>query len=81
METYYDILRVLGKGAEKPTRVMYRANLSWSSLQVHIKCLEAQGLIEISEIGKREYHLSDKGFQILNQILSIREDLSLQNEA
>jgi predicted transcriptional regulator len=33
METFCDILRVIGAGAEKPTHIMYKANLSWTTLE------------------------------------------------
>jgi predicted transcriptional regulator len=81
METYCDILRAIGAGAEKPTHIMYKANLSWTVMQGYIKTLEAQGLVlPKDEDGKKLYHLSDKGYQLLNQFLSIREDLNLSPE-
>src|SRR5487761_326172 len=81
METYCDILRAIGAGAEKPTHIMYKANLSWTVMQGYIKTLESQGLVLPKEDdGKKLYHLSDKGYQLLNQFLSIREDLNLSPE-
>ncbi len=78
METFCDILRAIGSGAQKPTHIMYKANLSWTVMQDYIKALEAQGLVVTdSEEGKRLYSLSQKGFQLLNQFLTIREDLNL----
>lgn len=81
METYCDILRAIGAGAEKPTHIMYKANLSWTVMQSYIKALETRGLLTTIETeGKRLYHLSEKGFQLLSQFLSIREDLNLSPE-
>ena len=78
METFCDILRAIGSGAQKPTHIMYKANLSWTVMQDYIKALEAQGLVvSDNEEGKRLYRLSQKGFQLLNQFLTIREDLNL----
>jgi predicted transcriptional regulator len=78
METYCDILRAIGAGAEKPTHILYKANLSWTVMQGYIRALETQGLVvSQDDDGKRLYHLTDKGFQLLNQFLSIREDLNL----
>ncbi len=78
METYCDILRAIAAGAERPTHIMYKANLSWTVMQGYIKSLESQGLVVSEGVeGKRVYRLSDKGFQLLNQFLSIREDLNL----
>jgi len=82
METFCDILKAIGAGAEKPTHIMYKANLSWTVMQSYIRSLEAQGLvIPTMEDEKKTYHLSDKGFQLLNQFVSIREDLNLQSES
>jgi predicted transcriptional regulator len=82
METFCDILKAIGAGAEKPTHIMYKANLSWTVMQSYMRSLEAQGLvIPTTEDEKKTYHLSDKGFQLLNQFVSIREDLNLQSES
>jgi predicted transcriptional regulator len=82
METFCDILKAIGAGAEKPTHIMYKANLSWTVMQSYIRSLEAQGLvIPTMDDEKKTYHLSDKGFQLLNQFVSIREDLNLQSES
>ncbi len=81
METYCDIIKAIGGGAEKPTHIMYRANLSWTVMQGYIKALESQGLILGQDMeGKRLYQLTDKGFGLLKQYLSIREDLHLTPE-
>ncbi|MHB2035629.1 MAG: winged helix-turn-helix domain-containing protein [Nitrososphaerales archaeon] len=82
METFCDILRAIGAGAEKPTHIMYKANLSWTVMQIYIKSLETQGLvIANADQGKRLYHLSEKGFQLLSQFMTIREDLNIPVES
>lgn len=82
METFCDILRAIGAGAEKPTHIMYKANLSWTVMQLYMRSLEAQGLVlAITEQGKKLYRLSEKGFQLLSQFLTIKEDLNLPSEA
>ena len=43
METLCDIVKAIGAGAEKPTHIMYKANLSWTVMQGYIKELETQG--------------------------------------
>ncbi len=81
METFGDILRVIGSGASKPTHIMYKANLSWIVMQEYMKTLETQGLVVTSdEKNKRLYHLSQKGFDLLNKMESIREDLQLSTD-
>ena len=78
METYCDILRAIGGGAGKPTHILYRANLSWTVLQNCLNVLEIQGLVEvIDDDGRKAYRLSDKGFKLLQQYLSLSEGLRL----
>lgn len=81
METFCDILGVIRAGAEKPTHIMYKANLSWMVLQSYIKSLEDQGLIaSTSNNGKRSYHLTEKGLTLLSQFNTLRESLNLGTE-
>jgi len=81
METYCDIVKAIGAGAEKPTHIMYRANLSWTVMQGYIKDLENQGLVVSQDSdGKRLYKLTEKGFMLLRQYVSIKEDLKLLPE-
>jgi len=78
METFCDILRAIAAGAEKPTHIMYKANLSWTVMQVYMKSLEHQGLVVVDpDQGKRLYRLSEMGFELLNQFLNIRKDLNI----
>jgi hypothetical protein len=48
METFCDMLAAIGKGAEKPTHIMYKANLSWNVMQAYLKVLVTQGLVVIT---------------------------------
>ena len=81
METFGDILRVIGSGASKPTHIMYKANLSWIVMQEYMKTLESQALVvALDEKSKRQYHLSQKGFELLNKMQSIRADLNLSTD-
>lgn len=80
METMFDILTTIAAGTEKPTHIMYKANLSWKVMQHYMKQLESQGVIApADEQGRRVYHLTEKGFKLLEQFNSVREGLLLQN--
>jgi len=47
-------------------------------MQGYIKDLETQGLVISQEVdGKRLYKLTEKGFMLLKQYVSIKEDLKL----
>jgi len=77
LETYFDILQALEGGAQKPTRIMYKANLSWAILQEYLKTLEAKALIvSLNEGSRKYYRLSEKGFQVLAGIRNIAENLN-----
>lgn len=81
LETIADVMKAIAGGAQRPTHIMYKANLSWGVMQHYIKLLEAQGLVVIdAEEGKNLYHLSEKGFQLLSQFVSIRRDLNLDRD-
>ena len=74
MEMYLDIIRAIGSGAEKPTHVMYKANLSWVVMRGFLENLKDRGLVEESVAdGKSALRLSNKGFELLSQFQSIRE--------
>ncbi len=76
METYCDIIRAIGAGCQKPTHIMGQANLSWAVMQECVKDLENRGLIHSQDVeGKKLYQLTDAGFHLLKQYLSIKEDL------
>ncbi len=82
METYGDILRAIAAGADKPTHIMYKSNLSWTIMQTYLKTLQAQGLVEAgSDEDRSLYHLTEKGFQLLIQFNAIREDLDILSES
>lgn len=76
----FDILKTIASGVERPTHIMYKANLSWKVMQQYMRNLEAQGVVLPSdEQGRRVYRLTEKGFKLLEQFNSVREGLLLQN--
>ncbi|MDG6904752.1 MAG: hypothetical protein JRN20_03080 [Nitrososphaerota archaeon] len=81
IETFFDVLCTIGNGNEKPTHIMYKANLSWSVMQIYTNSLIRKGLVVFEENdGKKRYRLTDKGRQIMQQYLSIKEDLDIISE-
>lgn len=79
MDTSMDIIRAIGAGAQRPTHIMYKANLSWGALQDYIANLEKRGLIAsiVANNNKTEYGLTQRGFELLQRINSIRDDLTI----
>jgi len=45
-EIYLDILKAVAEGKQKPTHIMYRANLSWTRLKKYLDFLIVQGLLK-----------------------------------
>lgn len=81
LETIYDILEAIAAGTDKPTHIMYKANLSWKILQQYFKSLESQGIVALNnDQGRRAYQLTEKGFNLLAQFKVVREGLLLQYE-
>ena len=70
-EIYMDILAAIRGGTVTPTRIMYRANLSWEPLKQIFETLTAQGLIVERSMAddkrtRKVYALTDKGENMLN---------------
>ncbi len=66
LEIYLDVLKVIRQGTHKPTRIMYRTNLSWKPLMKILDSMLDQGLIHKVEEGKHTtYNIADKGRNVL----------------
>ena len=66
LEIYLDVLRVIRRGTHKPTRIMYRTNLSWIPLMKILDSMIDQTLISKVEEGKHvTYDITSKGKNVL----------------
>jgi predicted transcriptional regulator len=75
MEIMCDVLDVVASGVEKPTHIIYHANISWKVLNEMLRVLIANKLLTKDSEGKRAvYKLTDKGFSALN----LYKDLKLR---
>jgi predicted transcriptional regulator len=76
LETRIDMLRAVHEGAEGPTQVMYKANLSWSALQENLTKLLAAGLLSEEKFGsRRRYLLTQKGMDVLRNFEGVLEEI------
>jgi predicted transcriptional regulator len=67
IEIYLDVLQAIKKGVNKPTRIMYHANLSWKPLMQVINAMIEQNLITSIKIRNHVfYKITEKGMNILN---------------
>ncbi len=71
-----DVLTVIGKGEERPTRIMYASNLSWNSLKGTIEILVVKGYVDEMFLNQKQkrYSITSKGRDVLsyyNQLESL----------
>ena len=67
-----DVLGATSNGVEKPTRIMYEANLSWKTMNEILSLLVSQGLIDEIDMSRsrdkrnsRAYKITKKGETII----------------
>lgn len=82
LEVKMDILRVASEGHNKPTQIMYKANLSWVALLDHLNSLTTLGLLkEVDFVNRRTYELTPRGLELLQryqQIVSTIRDAPVE---
>ena len=78
LEIYADVLTEIKSGTSLTIKIMYGANLSWTTIKKTLETLTAQGLIEEQTIEgskrtKKIYTLTGKGNNALNYLNKINE--------
>lgn len=73
-----DVLTICMNG-EKLTHLMYKANLSYSTLRRYLLAMTNQGLISKTSTssGSRVYHTTQKGRMILNDLNHVKNYLTI----
>ena len=75
-EIRMDMHKVIKEGAEKPTQIMYKANLSWVALQTHLTQMIERGLLKwVTEGTRKRYELTLKGSSVMYAYQKIREEV------
>jgi predicted transcriptional regulator len=75
LEVRMDMLAAVKVGADKPTQIMYRANLSWIALQTHLKLLLERGLLRwVADGNRKRYELTTKGANVMYSYIKILEE-------
>lgn len=81
LEIYFDVLAVVNRGIDKPTRIMYKTNLSWTVLQAAFKTLIDSGFLkEEMRMKSKRYCVTDKGKNALSYHLKSLDGLSKVDE-
>jgi predicted transcriptional regulator len=66
LEIYFEVLKIIDKGTQKPTRIMYKANLSWVAMSKAFEVLLDGEFIHLKRLGKgKRYQITEKGRQAL----------------
>jgi len=69
LELYLEVLDAIDKGTGKPTRIMYRTNLSWKPLMEILGSLQEQSLITSEKKGSSMiFHITEKGKNVLKHL-------------
>jgi len=68
LEIYAEVLQAINEGCHKPTRIMYKCNLSWVPLMKALNFLkDIEALKEKNEGERSRYYVTEKGREILRQ--------------
>lgn len=77
IEITCDILDVISKGTEKPTRIMQLANVTWDDLIMYLEALIRNQLVSRQVEGKRvTYSLTPTGRTLLGHYLSLTKEVA-----
>ena len=81
MEIHIDILKAAAEGRQKPTHIMYRANLTWTRLKNHLEFLIAQNLlVEETTNGSTTYSLTTTGKEVIAYYKRIERETRLRKK-
>ena len=76
LEIYFDVLKAIDKGTDKPTRIMYETNLSWTSLlSVFDALINSDFIRKEKKNSSKRYYITDKGRNALSYHLKSLEGL------
>jgi predicted transcriptional regulator len=76
LEIKMDVLQVVSQGIDRPTQIMYKANLSWVALQENLKSLVAKAFLREENLGSRKrYELTQAGYEILQTFRKVLETM------
>lgn len=85
LEIYLDVLWLIKNGTNKPTRIMYGANLSWKPLQRVLNSMVDQGLIvEVDARSKKDkrttvcYETTQKGENVIRYFNKAKDLIEIE---
>ena len=76
LEIKMDVLQVVSQGIDRPTQIMYKANLSWLALQENLKSLVKRSFLREENLGpRRRYELTQSGYEVLRPFQKVVETM------
>ena len=82
LEIRMDMLKAVKEGAEKPTQIMYKANLSWVALQTHLQTLLEKGLLQwVADGTRKRYELTMRGSNVMYSYAKILEEVGQDSDS
>ena len=78
LDIQLEVLKAVREGVDKPTRIMYAANMSWNPVRKILDSLVDGGLLSVisNTVGnraKRRYEITEKGVSVLNYFEGAKE--------
>jgi predicted transcriptional regulator len=67
LEIYFDVLKAIDNGTDKPSRIMYETNLSWTSLcSVFDALIDSNFIRTEKKKSATRYYITEKGRKALS---------------
>jgi len=77
LQLFVDVLRAIDKGECKPTRIMYKSNLSWLPFRQMLNRMVELELVEMKEEGTRQlYLIAERGKNFLRILDDLKKVLT-----
>jgi predicted transcriptional regulator len=78
LEISCDILKLILEGEQKPTQLMFKANISWDVIKDLLELMIKKELITQTITGKaRRYDITEKGIQTLSYYQNAIKEIEL----
>ena len=76
LEVYFNILKVIEEGTNKPTPIMYKTNLSWATLQgIFTPLLDGGFIKKEKQRNSKKYYVTEKGRNALDYYIKSLDGL------
>ena len=82
LEIMLTVLEAVKSGIDKPTRIMYAANMSWNPTQRVLRKLVSEGHLEVIkepsiQRAKNRYLITEKGASVLRYFMGAEELINI----